>query len=208
VKKFLLVDDHVVVRSGVKILLSQIFNPSEIDEAGDGDTVIELLKHHQYDLIIMDIQMPKTDTLGLMEYILIKFPDTKVLMFSMSAENIYAKRFLKAGACGFVSKDASLDEITKAINQVLNNKKYISPALASRLAEESFFDNPRNPFDKLSRREFEIASLLLSGQTLSEIAQSLNLQISTVGTHKGRLFEKLNVSNILELKELATTYNL
>ena len=207
-KKFLLVDDHVVVRSGVKILLSQIFNPSEIDEASDGDTVIELLKHHQYDLIIMDIQMPKTDTLGLMEYILIKFPDTKVLMFSMSAENIYAKRFLKAGAYGFVSKDASLDEITKAINQVLNDKKYISPALASRLAEESFFDNPRNPFDKLSRREFEIASLLLSGQTLSEIAQSLNLQISTVGTHKGRLFEKLNVTNILELKELATTYNL
>ena len=156
----------------------------------------------------MDIQMPKTDTLGLMEYIHIKLPDSKVLVFSMSPENIYAKRFLKAGAKGFVSKDASLDEITKAINQVLNNKKYISPALADRLADESFTDAPDNPFDKLSRREFEIASLLLAGQTLTEISQSLNLQASTVGTHKARLFEKLNVGNIMDLKELANTYNL
>jgi two-component system invasion response regulator UvrY len=146
--------------------------------------------------------------LGLMEYIHIVLPDTKVLMFSMSAENIYAKRFLKAGAMGFISKDAPLDEITKAIQQVLHNKKYFSPALTDKFVNESLEDNPSNPFDKLSRREFEIASLLLSGETLSEISHSLNLQISTVGTHKARMFEKLQVTNLLELKELATTYNL
>ena len=207
-KKFLLVDDHTVVRSGVKLLLSEIFKPCEVHEACDGDTATELLKNNKYELVMMDIQMPKTDTLGLMEYIHIILPDTKVLMFSMSAENIYAKRFLKAGAMGFISKDAPLDEITKAIQQVLHNKKYFSPALTDKFVNESLTDDPSNPFDKLSRREFEIASLLLSGETLSEISHSLNLQISTVGTHKARMFEKLQVTNLLELKELATTYNL
>jgi two-component system invasion response regulator UvrY len=137
-KKFLLVDDHNVVRSGIKGLLLELFKPAEIAEASDGETAVENLKHHQYDLIMMDIQMPKTDTLGLMEYIHIKYPDAKVLMFSMSAENIYAKRFLKAGAMGFLSKDAPLDEIKKAINLVvLNNRKYISETLASVLAIRS-----------------------------------------------------------------------
>lgn len=207
-KKFLLVDDHNVVRSGIKGLLLELFKPSEIAEASDGETAIENLKHNQYDLIMMDIQMPKTDTLGLMEYIHIKYPDAKVLVFSMSAENIYAKRFLKAGAKGFLSKDAPLEEIKKAINMVLNNRKYISETLAAVLAEESISDTPGNPFNQLSPREFEIVTLLLSGQTISEISRLLNLQVSTVGTHKGRLFEKLHVTNILELKEMATSYNL
>jgi two-component system invasion response regulator UvrY len=207
-KKFLLVDDHNVVRSGIRGLLLELFKPSEIDEASDGETATEILKHHQYDLIMMDIQMPKTDTLGLMEYIHIKYPDAKVLIFSMSAESIYAKRFLKAGAKGFLSKDAPLDEIKKAINLVLNNRKYISETLASTLAEESISETTGNPFNQLSPREFEIVSLLLSGQTISEISKLLNLQVSTIGTHKARLFSKLNVNNILELKEIATSYNL
>jgi two-component system, NarL family, invasion response regulator UvrY len=207
-KKFLLVDDHNVVRSGIKGLLLELFKPSEIDEASDGETATEILKHNQYDLIMMDIQMPKTDTLGLMEYIHIKYPEAKVLIFSMSAESIYAKRFLKAGAKGFLSKDAPLDEIKKAISLVLNNRKYISETLASSLAEESISETTGNPFNQLSPREFEIVSLLLTGQTISEISKLLNLQVSTIGTHKARLFSKLHVNNILELKEIATSYNL
>jgi len=138
-KRFLLVDDHVVVRSGIKILLSEMYDPAEIHEAMNGDTAAAKLKENQYDLILLDIQMPNTDTLGLMEYIHITYPDAKVLMFSMSAENIYAKRFMKAGAYGFISKEAPLEEITKAINVILNGKKYISETLAEKLAEDSFF---------------------------------------------------------------------
>jgi two-component system, NarL family, invasion response regulator UvrY len=206
-KKFLLVDDHVIVRSGIKLLLSEVYNQSEIHEASDGDTAIEKLKTDSYDLIMLDIQMPKTDTFGLMEYIHIKYPSAKVLMFSVSAENTYARRFMKAGAYGFVSKESPLEEIIKAINLVLNDRKYISESLAFKIAEDSFAGRSDNPFNKLSPREFEIVSLLLSGQTVSDISQSLNIQTSTVGTHKARLFEKLKVSNILELKELATAYN-
>lgn len=207
-KKFLLVDDHVVVRSGIKLLLLEIFKPAEIYEAAGGDDVLEKLKEHVFDLIILDIQMPKTDTIGLMETIHQQYPDAKVLMFSMSAEKIYAKRFLKAGAKGFVSKEAPLEEIIKAVNQILNNRRYISDSLADFLADESSSAKTDNPFNRLSAREFEIASMLLSGSTLSSISKQLSIKVSTVGTHKTRLFEKLNVNNLLELKELATNYNL
>lgn len=208
VKKFLLVDDHLIVRSGIKGLLSEIFKPAEIDEASDGDSTVEQLKINKYDLIIMDIKMPNTDTLGLMQYIHTKYPETNVLIFSMNAENIYAKRFLKAGVKGFISKEAPLDELKKAINMVLNGRMYISETLAISLADESLSDQPTNPFDKLSEREFEIVTLLLSGQSSIEISKALSLQVSTIGTHKSRILIKLNVTNLLELKELANSFNL
>jgi len=207
-KKFLIVDDHVIVRSGIKFLLSEVYKLAEIHEASDGDSATEKLKEHQFDLIMLDIQMPKTDTFGLMEYIHIKYPKARVLVFSVSAENTYARRFMKAGAYGFVSKESPLEEIIKAINLVLNDRKYISESLAYKIAEDSFAGRSDNPFNKLSPREFEIVALLLSGQTVSDISESLNIQTSTVGTHKARLFEKLSITNILELKELATAYNL
>ena len=207
-KKFLLVDDHVVVRSGIKILLSDIYNLSEIHEAMNGETAVAKLREGEYDLIILDIQMPNTDTLKLMEYIYITYPRAKVLMFSMSAENIYARRFMKAGAYGFISKEAPLEEITRAISVILGGKKYISETLAEKLAEDSFGGKSGNPFNELSPREFEIVSLLLEGKTVTDISHTLNIQTSTVGTHKARLFDKLAVDNILKLKELATTYNL
>jgi len=207
-KKFLLIDDHVVVRSGIKILLSEIYKPSQIDEAHDGDSALAKVKENSYDLVMLDIQMPNTDTFGLMEYFRVKYPNLRVLVFSMSPENIYAKRFLKAGAKGFISKDAPLEEIKKAINQVLNNGRYISESMIETLAESAGKEKDGNLFNTLSAREFEIVSLLLNGQTVSHIANTLHLQVSTIGTHKARIFEKLKVTNILELKELANTYNL
>ena len=205
-KKFLLVDDHVVVRSGIRVLLSEIYNPADIHEAFDGESALQKLETNQFDLIMLDIQMPNTDTLSLMKVIHQNYPAAKVLIFSMSAENIYAKRFMKAGAYGFISKESPLDEITKAINLILNDRKYISESLIDKLAEDSLSGNAGNPFDKLSPKEFEIVSLLLAGRTLTEISHSLNIHTSTAGTHKARLFEKLGVTNILELSELAKLY--
>ena len=207
-KHFLLVDDHVIVRSGIKLLLLQSFEPAEIYEAYDGISALEKLEERAYDLIMLDIQMPNTNSLQLMQNILKKFPDLKVLVFSMSAENVHAKRFLKEGARGFISKDAPLEEIVKAVTRILDNHRYISSSLASILASESFETKSDNPFNKLSAREFEIASLLLTGQTISSISVAINLRVSTIGTHKARMFEKLGVTNLLELKELANRYNL
>ncbi|CAN5458731.1 response regulator [soil metagenome] len=207
-KKFLLIDDHIVVRSGIKILLQQSFEEAEVYEAANGESAMAEFEKRSYDLVMLDIQMPKTDSLQLLQNILKLYPQSKVLVFSMSSENVHAKRFLKAGARGFISKESQLEEILRAVSQILDNRRYISDALASVLANESFDSRSDNPFSKLSAREFEIASLLLAGQTISSISASIKIQVSTVGTHKARMFEKLGVTNLLELKEMANAHNL
>lgn len=206
-KRFLIIDDHEVVRSGIKTLLSDIYKGIIVDEARDGFTALEHLKQHNYDLAMLDIKMPNTDTLALMETIRNDFPEMKVLIFSMSPENLYAQRYLKAGARGFVSKDSSMDEIHRAIEIILSGKKYISETLVELLASNVSKSQMENRFNLLSPREFEITTLLLAGNTISQISKDLNLGVSTVGTHKARIFEKLNVTNLLELKEMADTYH-
>ena len=206
-KKFLLIDDHAVIRSAINALLSQAYYGAQIDEASDGDNALAKIKETVYDLIILDIQLPETDTLGLMEYLKTKYSGINVLIFSVGPEVVYANRYLKAGARGFINKNAPLDEIKSAVNKMLNNQIYISPLLANTLKDHGNINND-NLFNVLSIREFEIVSLLLNGQTISKIAQTLNLSVSTVGTHKGRVFNKLHVTNLLELKELASLYNL
>ena len=204
-KKFLLIDDHFVVRGGMGRVLLDLYRPCEIHEAENPEEALEKLKKNSYDLIVMDVHIPKADMLGFMDHLHIKYPATKVLIFSMSIESIYAARFLKAGANGFLSKMCSQDEIKKSINLVLSNRKYISGPLAEILAD-SISGKSANPFQNLSAREFEIVSLLLSGHTQSDISKMLNLESSTVGSHKARIFKKLNISTILELKELETSY--
>lgn len=206
--RFLLIDDHVVVRSGLKLILSDLYKPCIIDEAEDGESALIKLKLHFYDLVILDIKMPNTNTFTLMEYIRNNYPELKVLVFSMNSESIYAKRFLNAGAKGFINKVAPLEEIIKAINIILNGKRYISETLLEVLAELGGDIKKENSFDALSPREFEIVSMLLAGDGISLIAQRLNLQVSTIGTHKTRIFEKLKVTNLLELKELANSFNI
>lgn len=207
-KNFLLIDDHVVVRSGIKTLLSGLYPDAEVDEAKDGETAMAHLKQSKYDLVMLDIRMPNTDTFSLMEFFKQEYPSLKVLVFSMSPENIYALRFIKAGARGFLNKDAPLEEIKKAIDLVLNEKKYISEELLFALAEGQVPGVDTSPFNALSSREFEIVALLLQGKTISSIAADLHLGISTVGTHKSRIFGKLKVSNLLEMKELANSYDI
>lgn len=204
-KRFLLIDDHLVVRSGIKLLLTDMFKDVEISEAENGNSAMALLKDGTYDLITMDVQMPNTDSFALMEYVKKEYPKAKVLMFSMSPESIYAIRFIKAGAKGFISKSAPLEEIKTAIEKVMNDKKYFSEEVLMELIEGDAGGN-NNLFDLLSPREFEIVQMLLNGKTISHIAADLSLGLSTVGTHKGRIFQKLKVSNLLELKELANSY--
>ena len=205
--QFLLIDDHEIVRTGINILLSKIYNPVVIHEAADGDSATALLKKNHYDLVLMDIQMPNTDTFGLLEYITIKFPKIKVLMFSMSAERIFAKRFLKAGAKGFVSKDAPLDEVKNAIELVLDDKRYIGIQLQNQLADELASTESRSPFDKLNPKEFEIVTLFLGGDQVAEVSKILNIKSSSVGLYKNKIFEKLGVKNFFELQTLYNKYH-
>lgn len=205
---FLIIDDHEVVRAGVKNVLTELYKTASIYEAADEKTALHYLKTIPIDLAVMDVQIPETNTTGLMEFIKNTYPLTRVIIFSMSAESIYAKRFLKAGAMGFVSKNAGLQEFKKAIELVMQNRKYISENLAQLLATGIGMKEKDSPFENLSSREFDIATLLMKGKSISEIAELLNLNISTVGTYKARLLEKLGVKNMVELIELGKVYNI
>ncbi len=125
-KKFLLVDDHIVMRTGIRWLLSEIFKQSEIHEAADNDDIFKKIKNHRYDLIVMDIKVHQTDMLGLMEFFHHAYPYINVLVFSMYPEHIYASRFIKAGARGYLSKNAPVEEMITAINLIVNGGRYIN----------------------------------------------------------------------------------
>ena len=207
-KRFLLADDHSIVRDGLKALLEKTYPGSFVDELIDGTKVLERLKKNVYDLIILDVQMPDTDTPALVKLISSEYPSLPVLVYSMASEQIYALRVMKAGAKGFLTKDAPLEELKKAVELLLNQKKYISQAIVQLLANQSLFDQNDNPFSKLSPREFQITTLLLQGKSISEIANELKVEVSTASTHKARLLNKLGVKNLLGLKELATFHKI
>ncbi|HUS03673.1 MAG TPA: response regulator transcription factor [Chitinophagaceae bacterium] len=205
----LLVDDHSVIRKGMKIIIENFLPHVTIDEADDGDSAFEKIKGNNYDLVILDVNMPNTDSLGLVTNILALKPGMKILMFSMNDEEVYAKRYLKMGVMGYVKKDEPEAEIRKAITSVLNNKKYISPRLSQIMIEDLHGNNnAENPFDNLSPREFEIVQHLIRGESLAEICNKLTLHSSTVGTHKARIFEKLKCKNIIDLNSLAKVHNI
>jgi two-component system invasion response regulator UvrY len=204
----LLVDDHSIVRTGLKLLINDFLSHANIDEANDGESALQKVKQTNYDLVIMDVNMPQTDSFGTLQAMLTVKPETKVIMFSMNAEEVYAKRYLKMGARGYLRKDASNDEIEKAITTVLNRKTYISPSLTQKLLSGLQSKNEAgNPFDKLSHREFEIVQHLAQGDSIKEISKKLNVHTSTAGTHKARIFEKLGVHNVIELINLAKAHD-
>ncbi len=205
----LIIDDHTIIRTGLKMIIEHFLPHSKIDEAVDGDSAFERIKNTDYDLLILDVNMPNTDTFVLINNILALKPGSKILMFSMNSEEIYAKRFLKMGAMGYVRKDAPEDEIKTAITTVLNNKRYVSATLSEILLKDlDSKNNSENPFDKLSPREFEIVQHLIYGDSVSVICQKLTLHSSTVGTHKARIFEKLNCTNIIDLNAMAKLHNI
>lgn len=206
VKNILLVDDHSVVRTGMKVILLDYYTQLRIVEAQDGEEALRVLKKERVDLVLLDLQIPNTDTIGLVELISIKYPQCYILVFSMLPENIYARRVLKAGASGFLPKDTTQEEIKRAFDFAFANKKYISQALSERLVNEVADNGSISPFENLSHREFEIVSLLLAGNSLAKISDLLNIKPSTTGTYKTRIFEKLQVASLFELKELAVLY--
>ena len=207
--RILLADDHAIVREGLKTFIQNIIPHSVIEESQDGASAFEKIKRHNYALIILDINMPATDSFGLVSNILAVKPKSKILIFSMNSEEIFAKKLLNLGALGYLSKDASSDEFRLAIENVMGNKRYVSPSLMRALTESALGKNAnnQNPFDLLSPRELEIVRHLIKGESVSQIGKYLNLHTSTIGTYKARIFEKLACKNIIEINELAMMNN-
>lgn len=203
---FLVIDDHHIVRSGIKNMLLELYTPCNVDDAQDETEARVYLDKNKYDLIILDIHMADTDSIGLTQFIVANFPLSPVLIFSMNPEAIYAKRFISAGASGFVSKNAETEELKKAISQCLKNERSVNKAISGSLQGVRGDKETGHPFQKLSAREMEIANLIIQGETNTSISLRLSLGMSTISTYKQRIFKKLGVRNILELVELKKVY--
>ncbi len=207
VKQILLVDDHMVIRKGLRALLNEFDTMMEVHEAADGDEALGILRKRHVDLVIMDLQMGHSDSINLIELISIKHAHAYILVFSMLPEKIYARRVLKAGASGFLPKESKNEEIRRAFENAINRKKYLSQQFIDLIARDpgSWSDNP---FQELSHREFEIVNMLLTGNTITAISNYLNIRPSTVGTYKARIFQKLKINTVFELKEIAVVHEL
>lgn len=207
-KNILIADDHSLIRSGLRMVLDSMAVKTDISEAWDAKTVMAKLKEKPFDLVLLDIQMPATDSVVLMHWIQSFYPDTKILIVSQNPENTYGKRYMQLGANGFISKTAPDDEMIKAIAKVLNGSTYISEELSLSIVQGVLNRASANPFDQLSQREFQVVICLAKGYPMNEVCEMLQIQYSTAHTHKRRAFEKLNIEDNKDLAQLAGAYDL
>ena len=204
--RFLVADDHSIVRMGLKLMLEADYPDVTTDEAENGNDIVERIKLFRYDLLILDFQMPNTDTFSIISNLLARDECLKILIYSMVSEKIYAPKLLKAGVKGFLSKEAKTTDLLKAVAVVLQGGIYTSEQ--SVLNDAQVITKLSNPFIGLSNKEMDILIYLIQGKTTKEISTLLNLQLSTISTHKFRIYKKLNISNIAELIALAKEYPL
>lgn len=203
----LLADDHQIVRMGLCALLTKMYPSAIVFEVGNSEGAFEVFKKEKIDFMLTDLQMPNTDSRQMIQYALSINTKMRILIFSVKPELLFARRFLKAGAHGFVEKGASVDVINNAIRTVWEGNVYLSPILAAQFAKLVIQGGVgENPFEQLTDREFEIVQRLLAGLRPSDICQELNIQPSTVTTYKKRIFEKLGVKNVHELSILKEEY--
>ena len=206
--KVLLVDDHQVVRDGLKTIIRE---QGVGDEFGEATTTVEALKlaaDHTWDLAVVDISLVGRSGLELVRELKQLRPRMPILMLSMHSEEQYARRAFKAGAAGYITKDSSRAELAGAIAKVIAGGRYISPALAERLVVDLERDTDRPPHHALSGREFEVMRLMGSGKTVGEIAEILSLSDKTVSTYRARILEKMHLNTTAELIRYVVENNL
>lgn len=207
-KKILIVDDHQVVRNGLKLVLADEFSEVEFGEAQNANEVFKKMTENKWDIIILDVNMPGRGGLEVLSQMKSDNNKTPVLVLSMHAEEQLAVRVLKLGAWGYVSKESPNAELIKAILKILSGKKYITTNVAEQLAGQ--LENPMNgaPHEILSEREFQTLLLMATGKTVSQIAQTLSLSTPTISTFRSRILEKMNMKSNAELITYSIRNNL
>ncbi len=206
--RILIADDHAIVRRGMRQLLLEHYPFATIGEAANVEELISLVINQQWDVVVCDMNMPGRSGLDALMQIKEISPKLPVLIMSMYPEDQYALRVLKSGAAGYLGKETIHDNIVSAIELVVQGKRYITPAVAEKLAEAVNLDLPRVLHEGLSDREFDVFKLLASGKSVSEIAAQLSLSSTTVSTYRSRIMEKMNMRSNAELARYALEHNL
>ena len=205
-KQILLADDHSFIRLGLIQILKDEYPFVEITEVADGASLVNKVLQHNWDLVISDLDMPGMNGLEALEKIKLINPLLPVLILSIYPEELYAIRVLKAGAAGYMNKNAAPYELVTALQRISLGKKYITAEIAEKLLHHT--DSNKKPHELLSNREFEIFKLLALGKSLTQIAETLSLALTTISTHRGRIITKLHVTTNADLTRYAITHNI
>lgn len=206
--RILIVDDHAIVREGLKRILGEYPDKVEIGEVGDGAGVMAEVHNGKWDLVLLDINLPHRDGLDVLKEIKREQPGLPVLVLSIYPEDQYALRVIKAGAAGYLTKESAPELLIEAIRRVAGGHNYISPALAEKLAGNLRDSAARMPHENLSDRELEVFRLIASGKTVGQIAAHLSLSVNTVSTYRARILEKTGLKTNAELMRYAVDHNL
>ena len=204
----LVVDDHSIIRKGIIQLLQDTQDMRVTGEAENGADALQLIREHDYDVVLLDISMPGEHGIDVLKQIKGIRPKLPVMILSMYPEEQYAVRSLKAGASGYINKQGALAQLVAAIRQVAGGKKYISNELAMQLADNLSHGHVELPHQILSHREYQTLCLIASGKKLSEIAETMILSAKTVSVYRARLLEKMKMRTNAELIHYAITHHL
>ncbi|OGW48289.1 MAG: DNA-binding response regulator [Nitrospirae bacterium RBG_19FT_COMBO_58_9] len=206
--KILIVDDHEVVRRGVKQILEETFPQVEVGEADTGQKGIAAVRQEPWDLAIVDISLPDQSGLELLVELRSTAPQLPLMVLSLHPEEQYAVRAFRAGAMAYLTKQTAPEELARAVKQVLSGRRYVTASLGECMAG-NLSKNPTGlAHQTLSEREFEVLVLLAQGQSVKHIAQSLALSMKTVSTYRARLLDKLQLANTAELIRYALDHHL
>ena len=206
--QILIVDDHAILRRGLKEILEREFRDVSIGGAGTAEQALTQLDSEKWDLVILDITMPGRSGVDVLRHLKALRPKLPVLVLSMHPEDQYGKRVLKAGASGYMNKESAPEELIKAVRKLLSGGRYVSPTLAETLAVDLGRDDGTPAHERLSDREFEVLRKMASGKTVGQIAQELHLSVPTVSTYRARILEKMGLSNTAELIRYALSHHL
>lgn len=201
--RILIVDDHAIVREGLKQILSEVDDIKVGGEADCASKALQMARREPWDLVLMDISMPDRSGLETLELLRKEHPGIKVLMLSMHRETQYAVRALKTGAAGYLNKQSAPDQLVDAIRLVASGKKYISAEVAQELASQVSGERDGLPHESLSNREYQTLCMIASGLPVSAIADKLALSVKTVSMYRARLLQKMQLKNNAELTHYA-----
>lgn len=197
--KILIADDHAIVRRGVKDILAEMPSHIEVAEADTAASALREIANNQFDILILDVSFPDGNGLEILNQIKSIRPEAKVLFLSMYPEEQYARRAMKNGAYGYLTKDSAPTELVVAVQSLIAGRKYVTSTLAQILIDDLSSSNKGKPHECLSDREFQVMLELAHGKKISEIASTLYISPKTVSTYRIRVFQKLKISSTAEL---------
>ena len=206
--RVVIADDHTIVREGLKQLLQASPDLDIVGEARDGYEVLQRVRETEFDVLLLDMSMPGKSGMELIRQIKTEKPKLRVLVLSMHQEHQYAVRAIKAGASGYLTKESATTQLVSAIRKVAGGGAFITAEVAEQLALGAMPQVGGPPHASLSDREYQVFHLLVSGKSVSEIAERLKLSVKTVSTHKARLMEKMGLANQADLIRYAIRHRL